>query len=630
MIGLAGDRAPTAADREDWCAANEACNALGFAWLDRRLAGEAAIEARAAWHAARDDMAGTPCALDRLSQLFELAPFDEDVLLVALAFAHDGSFGVRFAAAQGRAGACPPTPHLLALLLFNSHALPAAALQRLAGTAPLRRFALLAADAPGTPGSGDGLTLPPRLHAALCGIDDGDPGLDGIISRRAAVPLPDRMAALATRLAAAAGTPLRLQVIGPGSSGRTALATAIFDRIGLGTLHTAAALPPACAAAAGRDAIIDQCGLVVDLATTAPATAAQLDALPSVPLILVAETATPALPHIAIARLAPMDAAERAALWQASLPGVAPDEARAAAEQFGLGPGAIAAIARQPGLSGRGLWAACRDLGAHDLEALTTRITPRRSWDDIVLADATRAELAVLVEQVRQRPLVHGDWGYGRILGRAAGISALFAGPSGTGKTLAAEVVAEALQLDLNIVDLSQVTSKYIGETEKNLRRIFDAAEAGGAVLFFDEADALFGKRSDVKDSHDRYANAEVSYLLQRIESYGGLAILATNLKAHLDTAFLRRLRMIIDFPLPDVATRRMLWQRALPGSAPCRDIDLAELARLDLTGGNITTIAANAAARAAMDGGIITMPHLRSAIAAEFRKLDRDASGLA
>ena len=247
----------------------------------------------------------------------------------------------------------------------------------------------------------------------------------------------------------------------------------------------------------------------------------------------------------------------------------------------------------------------------------------------MVLAPATLAELQALVAQVARRAQVHHEWGYGRVLGRATGISALFAGPSGVGKTMAAEAIAKALSLDLYVVDLARVTSKYIGETEKNLRRIFDAAEAGGCVLFFDEADALFGKRSEVKDSHDRYANLEISYLLQRMESFSGLAILATNLKSHLDTAFLRRIRTIVDFAIPDAEVRMALWRRALPPAAPQGGIDFSRLARHELTGGNIATIATNAAFRASAEGVPIGMAHLAAAMANEFRKLDRDTSGL-
>ncbi|MEP7218695.1 MAG: ATP-binding protein, partial [Bacteroidota bacterium] len=210
---------------------------------------------------------------------------------------------------------------------------------------------------------------------------------------------------------------------------------------------------------------------------------------------------------------------------------------------------------------------------------------------------------------------------------RGLGINALFAGESGTGKTMAAEVIANDLRLNLYRIDLSAVVSKYIGETEKNLRRLFDAAEDGGAILFFDEADALFGKRSEVKDSHDRYANIEINYLLQRIESYGGLAILATNMKSALDAAFMRRLRFIISFPFPGQPERREMWRKVLPAETPTDGLDFERLAKLNLTGGSISNVAINAAFLAARDNSAVTMPHILDSARAEFRKLDRPVS---
>jgi SpoVK/Ycf46/Vps4 family AAA+-type ATPase len=216
-------------------------------------------------------------------------------------------------------------------------------------------------------------------------------------------------------------------------------------------------------------------------------------------------------------------------------------------------------------------------------------------------------------------------------MNRGFGISALFSGDSGTGKTMAAEVIANELRLNLYRIDLSAVVSKYIGETEKNLRRLFDAAEDGGAILFFDEADALFGKRSEVKDSHDRYANIEINYLLQRIESYRGLAILATNMKNALDTAFMRRLRFVVNFSFPGVSDRRLLWLKVFPQRngqnaphTPLAELDYDRLARLNLSGGNIHNIAINAAFLAAHAGTSVTMPLVLQAVRTEFRKLDR------
>jgi SpoVK/Ycf46/Vps4 family AAA+-type ATPase len=207
------------------------------------------------------------------------------------------------------------------------------------------------------------------------------------------------------------------------------------------------------------------------------------------------------------------------------------------------------------------------------------------------------------------------------------GISALFAGPSGTGKTLAAEVIAGVLGLDLYRIDLSQVVSKYIGETEKNLRRVFDAAEEGGAVLLFDEADALFGKRSEVKDSHDRYANIEVSYLLQRMEQYRGLAVLTTNLRDSLDDAFLRRLRFIVSFPFPDAVQRAGIWRRAFPPATPTEGLDPERLATLEVAGGTIRNIALAAAFLAADEDAPVRMGHLLRAARGEYEKLERPLS---
>ena len=225
---------------------------------------------------------------------------------------------------------------------------------------------------------------------------------------------------------------------------------------------------------------------------------------------------------------------------------------------------------------------------------------------------------------MRQRNLVYEQWGFSSKSARGLGISALFAGVSGTGKTMAAGIVARELQLDLYRIDLSAVVSKYIGETEKNLRRVFDAAETGGVVLLFDEADALFSKRNDVKDSHDRYANMEVSYLLQRMEAYRGLAILTTNLKDSIDPAFLRRIRFITRFEFPSAAERMQIWQRIFPAQLPTEDLNYRKLSKLNIAGGNIRNIALTAAFLAAEEGSAVKMKHLLESAQSEFAKLER------
>jgi ATP-dependent 26S proteasome regulatory subunit len=278
---------------------------------------------------------------------------------------------------------------------------------------------------------------------------------------------------------------------------------------------------------------------------------------------------------------------------------------------------------------GATVWAAARAQAQPRMGDLAQRIDSSVTWDDLVLPDAIIQTLQEVVVHVQQRRRVNDDWGFAARSSRGLGISALFSGASGTGKTMAAEVLAGVLNLDLYRVDLSSTMSKYIGETEKNIRRIFDAAEYGGAILLFDEADALFGKRSAVKDSHDRYANIEVGYLLQRMEAYRGLAILTTNKDDALDAAFVRRIRFIVRFPYPDESQRREIWRRVFPKPMPCSGVDLAGLARLNVAGGTIHTIALGAAALAAAEDRPLGMEHLLRATRTEYIKLKRPLSEL-
>ena len=283
----------------------------------------------------------------------------------------------------------------------------------------------------------------------------------------------------------------------------------------------------------------------------------------------------------------------------------------------------LAAGAGDPADAG-GLWAACLRESRPALESLAQVIEPKAAWDDLELADTEKKLLRQIADQVSVRMTVYDDWGFRDKMNRGLGISALFAGETGTGKSMAAEVIANELGLLLYRIDLSAVVSKYIGETEKNLKKLFDAAEDCGAMLLFDEADALFGKRSEVKDSHDRYANIEINYLLQRMETYSGLAILATNAKSALDTAFLRRLRFVVDFRFPGTAERTAIWRKVFPAKAPVSQLDYEHLATFNLAGGSIHNIAVNAAFLAAKGGTPITMPVVLKAMRAEFGKLGR------
>ena len=296
----------------------------------------------------------------------------------------------------------------------------------------------------------------------------------------------------------------------------------------------------------------------------------------------------------------------------------------ALAAQFELTPGQIdAAIESAEEKTPQGLWQASRLQARPASGELARRIEPSATWDDLVLPPAQTGVLKKIAMHVRQRLRVYEDLGFGANQ-RGLGITALFAGVSGTGKTMAGEVLATDLQLDLYRIDLSQVVSKYIGETEKNLGVVFDAADAGSVILLFDEADALFGKRSEVKDSHDRYANVEISYLLQRMEEYRGLAILTTNQRAALDNAFLRRLRFVIEFPFPDAAARAEIWRRAFPATTPVEGLDSTKLARLNVAGGSIRNIAMNAAFLAADGGRSVRMSEVLQAARTELAKMDK------
>ncbi|MEM8638838.1 MAG: ATP-binding protein [Cyanobacteria bacterium P01_G01_bin.54] len=270
------------------------------------------------------------------------------------------------------------------------------------------------------------------------------------------------------------------------------------------------------------------------------------------------------------------------------------------------------------------LWTRCRCQARPQLEGLAQRIEAMSPFEDLILPEPQKQFLQEMMMQVHYRTQVYHDWQFASKGQRGLSMTALFAGTSGTGKTMAAETIASTLGLDLYRIDLSATVSKYIGETEKNLREIFDAAESGGVVLLFDEADAVFGKRGAVNDSRDRFANLQVSYLLQRLEAYRGLAILTTNLKEAIDPAFLRRIRFIVKFPFPDAAGREQIWRRVFPAQVPTEGLNYRKLAQLNAAGGTIRNIALNGAFRAAAAGEAVTMAHLLRAAESEYLKLEQ------
>jgi hypothetical protein len=520
----------------------------------------------------------------------------------------------------------------------------------LSPAAPLRYWRLIEISQPGAqPLTSAALRADERIVNYLKGLNELDDRLAALVEPLARVDasaLPASQLALADRIAdelssaRASAKPLpTVRMTGSDRSSKLDVAGAVAAGLGAHAYRLAAENLPAqgtelehLARLWHRDCLLLPLALVIDMhgAPEGAGGAVVRFIARSSGILLVDEAPGRSVPldraiPVAIERPSP---AEQREAWTELLG--EPAAAGSLAAQFSLGLGEIRSVAArvpaegEPSVRLAALWNECRRRTRPAIESLAQPIDAKATFDDIVLPPAEMVLLRRITEQVAARARVYDDWGFRERMNRGMGISALFAGESGTGKTMAAEVIANALHLDLFRIDLSAVVSKYIGETEKNLRQLFDAAEKGGAILFFDEADALFGKRSEVRDSHDRYANIEINYLLQRMEGYSGLAILATNMKSALDVGFMRRLRFVVDFHFPDPSERREMWCKALPDGVPREAIDLDWLARLHLTGGNIHSIALNAAFMAAQADTAVTMPLLLDAARQVLRKLDQ------
>jgi hypothetical protein len=592
-----------------------------------------------------------PPAAVGLARRFGLSRFELEILLLCAAMELDTRIAALCARAQDDAARPYPT-FALALALFDDPAWDALSPER-----PLRYWRLIEINQPGA----QSLTTSPlradeRIISFIKGLNYLDERLDPLVAPldAGAATLPASQMMAVERIAgemesvSGAGRPSVVQLVGPDSASKGEVAASVAARFGLHLYRLPAALLPSQAAELEtlvrlwqRESILLPVMLYLDARDADPSAPADGHAPPvarfirraGTPVFLDTRDVWPGLPRVVTADVAKPTPAEQKEAWIAALGSGSSETAELLAGQFNLNIAEIEGTARAAMERGDGssvndrVWGACLLRTRPRLDALAQRLDPRATWDDIVMPANELATLRQIAGQVGQRSRVYDDWGFRRKMNRGLGINALFAGESGTGKTMAAEVIANDLRLDLYRIDLSAVVSKYIGETEKNLRRLFDAAEDGGAILFFDEADALFGKRSEVKDSHDRYANIEINYLLQRIESYGGLAILATNMKSALDTAFMRRLRFIINFPFPGHAERREMWRRILPAETPTEGLDHDRLAKLNLTGGSISNVAINAAFLAARAGTPVTMPLVLDAARSEFIKLDRPVS---
>jgi hypothetical protein len=566
-------------------------------------------------------------ALGLVQQIFSLTPFETCVLVLCAGVELDAGVPLLCAAASGDPTRTEPTFSLALAALPDAH------WSALAPDAPLRRWHLIEPVA--VSGAATLLTRAPlrvdeRVLHFLVGLDAPDTTLLGRLLRLSAPAdtLPAHHEARARQVADLwSGRSPFVQLIGDGETA-TEIAARAAALLGCAARQLDVATMPADAAdRAGlityvnRDAMLGGGPIVVRAETIEAPDLQWLRELEG-PVAVIAPTLVQRVRGVAL-DVAPLDADEQASVWQAALTDVV--DVSALADQFNITSATIRAAAAEANITGVSAWSAARAHTRHGLDALATRIETKATWDDLVLPPAGEAQLHELQATVRHRSTVYRAWGMDRGSGlHGTGVSALFGGPSGVGKTLAAEVIAGSLGLDLYRIDLSQIVSKYIGETEKNLRLVFDAADAGGCVLLFDEADALFGKRTEVKDSHDRYANLEVSYLLQRMESYRGLAILTTNLKDNVDKAFLRRLTAIVAFPFPDAAERARIWQRMLVPPLPTEGVSTTALAALAVTGGVIRNIALGAAFRAAEDGTAVRMTHLLAAAHRECAKLER------
>ncbi|MDA9504182.1 hypothetical protein XI09_05270 [Bradyrhizobium sp. CCBAU 11386] len=645
--------------QHDWGEANRAYLVESLAGVKQRLARHVgskapAAAARAATPADSAAFADTAPALDRITDVFGLSTFERDVLLLCAGMEVDPEFAAMCATAPECAGHHSPN-FALALAV-----LPDPQWSALSPHAPLRRWRLLEL------GNHPVLTLAPlrideRVLHCLSGIRQLDerltvmldilPEVGGIVASHHGVA--EQIASLWAGADDSSQIPL-VQLCGDPGECRLVVAAAA-SRLGLRAAGIAAELVPtnisdlesfarlwqresALAGAAVLALEWDDSLPEGDAARQQSQAAIRLlQRLEGFVALCTREPQRIPRRNNFILDVGHADVDEQRQAWGHALgpaaAGVAPT-LDAIAAQFNLGIPAISAIAshalsrcstEEPKASlDATLWTLGRARLRARLEGLAQRIDTAVGWDDLVLPESQKDTLRMIAVQLRNRTQVHERWGFAERSRRGLGISALFSGPSGTGKTMAAEVLAHELKLDLFRIDLASVVSKYIGETEKNLRRLFDAAEESGAILLFDEADALFGRRGEVKDSHDRYANVEVSYLLQRMEAYRGLAVLTTNMKSALDPAFMRRLRFVVQFPFPEQAQRAEIWRRAFPSATPTEGLDAERLSLLRVAGGNIRHIAMNAAFLAADEGAPVGMRHLEAAARSEYAKLER------
>ncbi|MBF6336858.1 ATP-binding protein [Nocardia abscessus] len=655
-------------DRDEWETANGRFLAASLAWirllLCRRLDERAGAREQprrgwGGWRGRDDDAAGReiedriataaadvaaaedispPPALAQLARRLGLSRFERDTVLLCAAVELDPAAGPLCARAHGDGQLRCPTFGLALAVLPNP------AWEAVSPRSGLRLWRLVEiAQRAGEGIVTAGLRVDERIVNYLKGLDHLDNRLAPLVTglEPATHPLPPSQRLVADELArqwrgAAEATPV-VQLAGVDPAAKQLLAAQAAADTGLLAYRLPAALLPTApvelddlARLWDREAALAPLTLYLDAQEVDetgpdhPPIERFLSRLGGRCALATRESWSGAGRRTLVLDVAPPTPSERAAAWRESLlPATDPGVIDALSAQFALQDNDIRELARTVEGDAGAAWRSCRARTRPRMDALAQRLEPRVGWDDIVLPESVLALLHQITDQVSHRTTVYEDWGFGARINRGLGVSVLFSGPSGTGKTMAAEVLAAQLNLDLYRIDPSEVVDKYIGETEKKLRRVFDAAESGGSILFFDEADTYYGRRSEVKDSHDRYANIQINYLLQRMETYRGLAILATNLRGALDPAFLRRLRFIVEFPFPGVEQRKAIWERSFPGGSPVAGLDFDRLARLPVSGGMARNIAVNAAFLAAARGSDITMREALSAARSEFEKLE-------
>jgi hypothetical protein len=609
-------------------------------------AGAPATDAAASPNASITDDSKHSPALSVLANRLGLSAFERDLLLLCIGMELDTRFPALCAQAQHDPAKPYPT-FALAFAVLDDPSWDALSPER-----PLRYWRLLDIHQPGAqPLIGAALSADERVVNFVKGMNYLDDRLAPLLTALPPATLPPSQRAIADQLldglhhVPVGDTLPVVQLLGSDSTSKQAIAQTIAAAFGAQAYRLSAELLPSATAEQEtllrlwqRESQLLPLALYLDAAevergdATAVLVKRFLGRAGGLSFVDAREPWASAATRALSVDVAKPTAVEQRTLWQRLLGDAAGAQPQQLAGHFDFNLGrieqiahaALAAVEQKPEALAHTLWQGALAQTRPALDQLAQRIEPKAGWDDLKLPDSEKILLRQIADQVGQRSTVYDDWGFRQRMNRGLSISALFTGESGTGKTMAAEVLAKELGLSLYRIDLSAVVSKYIGETEKNLRKLFDAAEDGGAILFFDEADALFGKRSEVKDSHDRYANIEVNYLLQRLESFRGLAILATNMKGALDTAFLRRLRFVINFPFPGAAERKAIWASVFPAQAATTALDFDRLARLALTGGSIQGIALNAAFMAAKAGVQIGMPLLLDAARAEYRKLDK------